>query len=83
MPITGTWRCEFNEGEAMQHVDLGPLDVVSLSPGVALRFMNVTEGEADTEHILLFVIAGNAPEAEYTASAKKVIEDWSAKASHA
>src|SRR5437016_882596 len=25
IPITGKWRCEWNEGEAMEHVDLEPL----------------------------------------------------------
>jgi hypothetical protein len=79
MPITGTWRCEFNEGDAKDHVDLGPLDVVSFPPGMARRFMNVTKDEPDTEHILLFVIAGNAPEAEYTDAAKQFMEEWSVK----
>jgi mannose-6-phosphate isomerase-like protein (cupin superfamily) len=83
MPITGRWRCEFNEGEARQHVDLGPLDTVSFPPGVARRFMNVTEGEPDTEHILLFVIAGDAPEAEYTSAAKELMDEWGAKRGHA
>ena len=83
MPITGRWRCEFNEGQAAQHVNLGPLDVVSFPPGVARRFMNVTEGEPDTQHILLFVIAGNAPEAEYTAAAKTFMQESRAKTDHA
>jgi len=75
MPISGTWRCEFNEGDAHDYVDLGPLDVVSFPPGMARRFMNVTKDEPDIEHILLFVIAGNAPEAESTDAAKKFMED--------
>ena len=79
MPITGTWRCEFNEGDARDHVDLGPLDVVAFPPGMARRFMNVTKGEPDVEHILLFVIAGNAPEAEYTDAAKQFMAERSAK----
>jgi len=79
MPITGTWRCEFNEGDARDHVDLGPLDVVAFPPGMARRFMNVTKDEPDVEHILLFVIAGNAPEAEYTDAAKQFMAERSAK----
>src|SRR6267143_1442426 len=35
IPITGKWRCEWNEGQAMEHVDLNPLDVISLPVGVA------------------------------------------------
>ncbi len=79
MPITGTWRCEFNERDAKDYVDLGPLDVVSFPPGMARRFMNVTKDEPDTEHILLFVIAGDAPEAEYTDAAKQFMEEWRVK----
>jgi len=79
MPITGTWRCEFNEGDARDHVDLGPLDVVAFPPGMARRFMNVTKDEPDVEHILLFVIAGNAPEAQYTDAAKQFMAERSVK----
>ena len=37
-------------------------------------------GEPDAEHILLFVIAGNAPEAEYTTAAKEILDEWKARA---
>src|SRR6267378_6797277 len=47
--ITGRWRAEWNEGAAMEHVDLGPLDVISLPVGVARRFMNVTYAEPERE----------------------------------
>ena len=63
MPITGKWRCEWNEGDDFQSVDVGPCDVVSFPPGCARRFMNITENESDVEHVLLVVIAGNAPKA--------------------
>ena len=69
MPITGRWRCEWNEGKDLEYVDLGPCDVVSFPPGMARRFMNVTHDEPDKEHVLLFVIAGNAPGAEFTPAA--------------
>ena len=54
-------------------------DGPAIPPGMARRFMNVTKDEPDTEHILLFVIAGNAPEAEYTDAAKQFMEEWSVK----
>ena len=38
--------------------------------------MNVTEGEDDKEHLLLVVIAGNAPKAEFTDLAYKRIEEF-------
>lgn len=68
MPITGTWRCSWNE-ENTEHVDVGPLDVVSFPPGISRRFENVTFAEPDQEHILLFVIAGDAPKAEFSPQA--------------
>ena len=40
------------------------------------RFFNVTEGEPGVEHVLLFVVAGNAPEAAYTPEATKRINEY-------
>jgi quercetin dioxygenase-like cupin family protein len=74
--MTGRWRCEWNEGDAKEHVDLDPLDVISLPVGVARRFMNVTYDEPDREHILMFVIGGNAPQAEFTPAAMARCEAW-------
>jgi mannose-6-phosphate isomerase-like protein (cupin superfamily) len=64
--LTGRWRCEWNEGEAMEHVDLEPYDVISFPVGVARRFMNVTYDEPGREHLLMFIIGGNQPQAEFT-----------------
>ena len=64
--LTGKWRCEWNEGRQKRFVDLNPYDVISVPPGCARRIMNVTKGEPDTEHLLMFVIGGNAPRAEFT-----------------
>jgi hypothetical protein len=83
MPITGRWRCAWNEGDAYEHIDLGPLDVISFPAGVARRFQNITEGEPDTRHILLFVIGGNAPEAAFTDDAQRTIDDWRRKTGRA
>ena len=74
--MTGRWRCEWNEGEAMQYVDLDPLDVISLPVGVARRFMNVTYDEPDREHVLMFVIGGDEPQAEFTPAAMARCEAW-------
>jgi hypothetical protein len=73
MPITGRWRCAWNEGDDYDYVDVGPCDVVSFPPGVARRFIDITEDEPDTEHVLLFVVSGDAPQAEYTPDAKAKI----------
>jgi quercetin dioxygenase-like cupin family protein len=74
IPMTGTWRFEFNEGEDRDFVDLGPLDVVCFPPGIARRFMNVTYDEPEADHILLFIIGGDAPQAEFTTEASGMID---------
>ena len=66
IPMTGRWRCEWNEGDAVEYVDLAPYDVIAFPPGVARRFMNVTYDEPGREHLLMFVIGGNQPQAEFT-----------------
>jgi mannose-6-phosphate isomerase-like protein (cupin superfamily) len=77
--MTGRWRCEWNEGAAMEHVDLDPYDVISFPVGVARRFMNVTYEEPGKEHLLMFIIGGNQPQAEFTAAAMRRCEEFSRK----
>ena len=67
--MTGRWRAEWNEGEAMEYVDLEPYDVISFPVGVARRFMNVTYDEPQKEHLLMFIIGGDQPQAEFTPAA--------------
>src|SRR5690349_24292397 len=72
--LTGRWRCEWNEGDAMQYVDLDRYDVISFPVGVARRFMNVTHDEPEREHLLMFVIGGDQPQAEFTPAAMQRCE---------
>jgi mannose-6-phosphate isomerase-like protein (cupin superfamily) len=74
--MTGRWRCEWNEGKRKQRVDLGPYDVISFPVGVARRFMNVTYDEPGREHLLMFIIGGNQPRAEFTPAAMRRCEQW-------
>jgi len=77
IPMTGTWRCSWeNERGEVEHVDLGPLDVVSFPPGAIRRFMNLAneDGDPQKESILMFVIGGNAPRAEFTAAEMAYLE---------
>jgi hypothetical protein len=55
-------------------VDLKPLDVISFPPGASRRFMNVTKGPKNRPSILMFVIGGNAPTAEFTRESMREIE---------
>ena len=77
--MSGRWRCEWNEGDAMQYVDLDPYDVISFPPGVARRFMNVTYDQPGKEHLLMFVIGGNQPQAEFTPAAMRRCEEYAAR----
>jgi len=67
IPMTGPWRCtwETEKGD-VEYVDVGPLDVVSFPAGCARRFENVTRGDPNEESILMFVIGGDGPKAEFT-----------------
>src|SRR5919106_4884449 len=79
--LTGRWRCEWNEGDALEHVELEPYDVISFPVGVARRFMNVTYDEPAKEHLLMFVIGGNQPQAEFTSAAMRRCEEFARAAS--
>ena len=72
--MTGRWRCEWNEGDATEHVELNPYDVISFPVGVARRFINVTYDEPGREHLLMFIIGGDQPQAEFTPAAMQRCE---------
>jgi len=74
--MTGVWRGSWeNEEGKVEHVDLKPLDVISFPAGVIRRFENVTKGPADEYSILMFVIAGDGPAAEFTTEAMNELEE--------
>src|SRR6266478_2131738 len=75
IPMTGRWRASWeNENGEVEHVDLDPLDVVSFPPGMIRRFENITEGDPNQDSILMFVIGGDAPRAEFTDQAMHELE---------
>ena len=75
IPMTGQWRCSWeNEKGKVEHVDLNPLDVIAFPPGASRRFMNVTKGPKNKESVLMFVIGGNAPRAEFTSESMALLE---------
>jgi hypothetical protein len=68
--ITGKWRASWEDPKGrVEHIDLDPLDVISFPPGVIRRFENVSKGSRSKYSTLMFVIAGNAPSAEFTREA--------------
>jgi len=67
IPMTGTWRCSWeNEKGKIEHVDLKPLDVISFPPGA--------KGPKNKPSILMFVIGGDAPRAEFTSESMAELE---------
>ena len=76
IPMTGTWRCSWeNEKGGVESIVLDPLDVISFPPGAIRRFENVTPGPSGEDAILMFVIGGDGPKAEFTDAAMKELED--------
>ncbi len=76
IPMTGRWRASWEtETGKIEHVDLGPFDVVSFPPGMIRRFENVTEGDPNAESTLMFVIGGDAPSAEFTDKAMNELQE--------
>ena len=74
--MTGTWRASWeNKKGKLEHVDLKPLDLISFPPGASRRFMNVTKGPKNKPSILMFVIGGDAPSAEFTRESMRKLEE--------
>jgi hypothetical protein len=73
--MTGRWRGSWeNEDGTVESVDLDPLDVISFPAGAIRRFENVTDGPKDRYSILMFVIGGDGPGAEFSKEAMGEIE---------
>ena len=70
MPISGRWRCSWELDGNIEFFELDPCEVISFPPGVQRRFENVTHNEPNRTHRLMFVIAGNAPQAEFSPEAQ-------------
>ena len=52
IPMTGRWRCSWEVDGTVEHIDIGPLDVVSFPAGVIRRFMNITYDEPDKKQLV-------------------------------
>jgi mannose-6-phosphate isomerase-like protein (cupin superfamily) len=74
--MSGKWRVEWNEGKDLESLEIDPLDTISFPPGCARRFENITPDAPDTEHMLLFVVGGDAPQNDFTPSSMKRVEEF-------
>ncbi len=74
--MTGKWRASWTTKRGkVEHVDLNPLDTISFPPGCIRRFMNITKGPKNKHSILMFVIGGDQPSAEFTAESISALAD--------
>jgi oxalate decarboxylase/phosphoglucose isomerase-like protein (cupin superfamily) len=74
--MTGTWRASWENAKGkVEYVDLKPHDVISFPPGAIRRFENVTKGPKNKHSLLMFVIGGDAPRAEFTTQAMRVLSE--------
>ena len=71
MPVSGKWRCAWNEGDDYEYIDAGPCDVISFPPGVMRRFECIEPAEGEETALIMFVVAGNAPANEFSEAARK------------
>ena len=74
--MSGRWRVEWNEGAERESLEAEYLDTISIPAGCARRFENITAGEPEAEHMLLFVIGGNAPQNEFTPASMRRIKEY-------
>ncbi|MEM7541213.1 MAG: cupin domain-containing protein [Pseudomonadota bacterium] len=74
--MTGRWQASWeDEAGNVESVELDPYDVVSFPPGMIRRFENITDGPTNEVSLLMFVISGDAPGAEFSKDAMSEIED--------
>jgi len=69
--VEGRWKLEWEGDQGDDHVILGAKDVISFPVGVHRRFECVEPAPGKAEGLLLAVIGGEAPEAEYSADARR------------
>lgn len=64
VPYSGRWRVYFNKRDD-DYMEIGPLDVCAVPAGVPRRFANVTPGDPDQLHLIMVILAGSEPKAEF------------------
>lgn len=75
IPISGRWRIEWEDGDKIEAVELGPLDTIAVPPGVNRRFENITEGKPGETHLLMGIIGGDEPGAEFSEGAMAMLRE--------
>lgn len=61
---SGRWKVIAGQDEDIE-VELGPLDCISVPALIPRRFVNITEEDPETEHVMVAVLAGDTPRAAF------------------
>jgi quercetin dioxygenase-like cupin family protein len=78
MPIKGRWLLEWEGLDGNASVELRPLDFFACPKGVQRRFECLEVAEGETVGLLLGMIEGNAPAAEFSPGAWERIAEFEA-----
>lgn len=72
--MRGRWKMEWEGDSGNDSVVLGPLDTISFPVGIQRRFECVKAAAGSDEGLMLAVIEGDDPQAEYSPDAKRRME---------
>jgi hypothetical protein len=75
MVVSGAWRMEWEDAEGVGSEVLRPMDVCSFPVGIQRKFVCEEAPPGQSEGLLLALIAGDAPNAEYSPEATKRMID--------
>lgn len=75
IPITGDWLFEWEVDGKVEAIELGPLDTIAMPAGVNRRFENITKGNPGETHLLMGIIAGDNPGAEFSDEAMAMLRE--------
>ena len=75
MAVNGEWKVEWEGAEGVQSIPLHPLDFIAIPVGVERRFECVSAPEGAREALLLGIMQGDSPGAEYSPESIKRMVD--------
>lgn len=79
LSVKGRWLIEWEGAQGHQSVKLEPLDFFACPVGVQRRFECLEAGANEKVGLLLGIVEGNAPAAEFSPGAWKRIEEYKAQ----
>jgi quercetin dioxygenase-like cupin family protein len=74
--IKGRWKVEWECENGIEKKELAPLDFIACPIGVQRRFECTEAAEGEAEGLLLGIIGGDSPAAEYSPEANKRIAEF-------